>query len=63
MIRRVDSQYPKFAHNYHHFIKSLVYFEDADQDPEPQIFFEVSWEQVKQYFLSIVPEVAGKVLA
>ncbi|HWY79277.1 MAG TPA: nucleotidyl transferase AbiEii/AbiGii toxin family protein [Candidatus Sulfotelmatobacter sp.] len=63
VLKRVDNQYPKFAHNYHHFIKSLTYFEDAEQDPEPQIFFETTWEQVKQYFLSIVPEVADKILS
>ncbi len=62
VILRVKDQYPKTQHNYHHIMKSLMFFEDAQEDPEPQIFFDVTWEQVKQHFISIVPEVADKLL-
>lgn len=50
IIYRVDKQYPKIVHDYHHFLKSLVYFVDAEQDPTPKIFFNVSWRQVKDFF-------------
>lgn len=62
VMKRLDIQYPKFVHNYHHIIKSLTYFEEAEEDPEPQVFFDASWEQVKKYFLSIVPDVADNLL-
>lgn len=62
ILKRVDTQYPNFSHNYHHFMKSLTYFEDAEDNPEPQLCFDATWEQVKQHFLSIVPETANKVL-
>lgn len=62
ILKRVESQYPKLKHNYHHIIKSLTYFEEAEEDPEPQICFDADWEQVKKYFLSIVPDVASKLL-
>jgi len=60
ILRRVDAQYPKLSHNYHHFLKSLMYFEDAEEDPDPQIFFDATWEGVKQHFFTIVPETAEK---
>ncbi len=63
ILKRVDSQYPKFAHNYHHFIKSLTYFEDAEGEPEPRIAFDATWEQVKGYFLRVVPDVANEILS
>lgn len=62
IIKRVDEQFPNRNHNYHHIIKSLMYFEEAEEDPEPQVFFDASWEQVKFHFRSIVPEVAEKLL-
>lgn len=62
ILERVKEQYPDTQHNYHHILKSLTYFEEAEEDPGPQIFFNTSWEQVKKYFLSIVPDVANKFL-
>lgn len=31
--------------------KSLGYFEDADREVTPKMFKEVSWEEIKSYFL------------
>ncbi len=62
IIERVATQYPNLKHNYHHIIKSLMFFEEAEEDPDPQIFFDTTWEKVKQYFLKIVPEIADKLL-
>ena len=62
IIKRVAVQYPNLEHNYHHIIKSLIFFEEAEEDPQPQIFFDATWEAIKQYFLKIVPEIANKFL-
>lgn len=62
VMNRLDVQYPNSTHNYHHIIKSLTYFEEAEEDPNPQIFFDASWEEVKKYFLAIVSDVADKFL-
>lgn len=61
--RRVDLQYPNLKHNYHHILKSLTYFEEAEGDPDPQIFFNAAWEQVKRHFLAVVPEAANGLLS
>lgn len=63
IIERVATQYPNLKHNYHHIIKSLIFFEEAEDDPDPQIFFDANWKQVKKYFFTIVPEIADKLLS
>jgi len=49
-IKRLKVQYPTVAHDFHHILKSLVYFVDAESDPEPEIFFDASWQGIKDYF-------------
>ena len=36
--------------NYYHILKSLVFFEDAEQEPEPNLLKKVSWKEVKSFF-------------
>jgi len=50
IIPRVYKQYPGLDHNLNHIIKSLIYFEDAENDPEPKIFFTANWREVKKFF-------------
>lgn len=50
IIRRLNIQYPTIGHNYHHILKSLVYFDDAEADPMPKIFFKAAWKEVKRFF-------------
>lgn len=38
-------------------IKSLSYFEDAEQDPMPYMFDDVSWEEIKSVIKSAVAEI------
>jgi len=61
-IRRLKKQYPSVAHNYHHILKSLVYFEDAENDPEPEINFQVNWRGVKKYFEKEIVKIAENVI-
>ncbi|MEK7659598.1 MAG: nucleotidyl transferase AbiEii/AbiGii toxin family protein [Patescibacteria group bacterium] len=55
IIRRLKKQYPSVAHDYHHILKSLVYFDDAEHDPDLQIHFRASWKMVKEFFTHEVP--------
>lgn len=54
-IERLPTQYPSVAHSYHHILKSLVCFEDAESDPEPVVFFKANWEEVKNFFSKEIP--------
>lgn len=57
VLRRLPDQYPSVAHGYHHILKSLVYFVDAEEDPMPNVRFETDWKTIKRYFLNEVPKV------
>jgi predicted nucleotidyltransferase component of viral defense system len=62
IIRRLPEQYPLIAHDYHHILKSLVYFEDADNDPEPTMYSGASWKDIKDFFRKEVSFVAKKII-
>jgi hypothetical protein len=38
-----------------HILKSLCYFEEAEQDPMPHMLMPLSWEEVKQFFARQAP--------
>lgn len=61
-IKRLPSQYPSLAHDYHHIFKALIYFEDAENDPEPEIFFRADWVEVKDFFKKEIPVIAKKLV-
>lgn len=62
VIEKLPRQYPDIAHNFHHIIKSMTYFEDADGDPMPTLFFDATWEDIKKYFQTEVARIAKKIL-
>ena len=62
IITRLKVQYPSVAHDYHHILKALVYFDDAESDPEPEIFFDASWKSVKSFFKKEIPIIARRVM-
>lgn len=61
-IKRLKNQYPSVAHGYHHILKSLVYFEDAENDPEPEIYFNANWKKVKNFFIKEIPIIAKRII-
>lgn len=62
IIRKLPEQYPSVVHNYHHILKSLTYFEDAENDPEPEIYFDTDWARVKNFFEKEVSIVGKKLI-
>ncbi|OGI94960.1 hypothetical protein A3A03_02190 [Candidatus Nomurabacteria bacterium RIFCSPLOWO2_01_FULL_40_18] len=56
-IRKLKNQYPTVAHDYHHILKSLVYFEDAEKDATPEINFKVTWNEIKNFFIHHIPQI------
>lgn len=57
-IQAAVEQYSTKHHQLPHFLKSLVYFADAQDDPMPTLFFDADWKTVKAYFNTEVPRVA-----
>lgn len=62
IIKKLKVQYSSIAHDYHHILKSLVYFEDAENDPDPDIYFDANWKKVKNFFIKEVPLIADKLI-
>ena len=62
IILRLKDQYPTVAHDYHHILKSLVYFNDAEDDVDPTIYFTVSWPIVKKFFQSEIPKMTKEIM-
>lgn len=61
-IIKLKTQYPSVAHDYHHILKSLVYFADAENDPTPKINFKANWRQVKKFFTDEVPKIIKEII-
>jgi len=61
-LQRTVAQYPDKKHSLPHFIKSLAYFADAEEDPMPQLFFEATWDSIKKYFERAAVEAAREML-
>ena len=50
-IESAQNQY-LVKQNSTHILKSLVYFVDAEDDPDPEINFKATWKEVKKFFLN-----------
>src|SRR3989338_8170929 len=61
ILLKVDKQY-SVNQNILHILKSMVYFKDAENDPEPKIYFNANWKKVKDYFKKEVPIIAKKII-
>jgi len=62
VVKRLPDQYPSVAHDYHHILKAMLYFEDAENDPMLKLNFKADWQTVKAYFRREVPKIAESLL-
>lgn len=62
IVPLIVSQYPDTKHNFHHILRSLTYFDEAENDPMPNLNFTVSWPEVKNYFRREVPKLTRNLL-
>lgn len=62
VISKSIKQYPGQERNLAHILKSLTYFDDADNEPMPKLLFKASWQQIKQFFRKEVKITARRLL-
>jgi predicted nucleotidyltransferase component of viral defense system len=62
LIKKLPVQYPSVAHDYNHILKSLVYFDDAESDPEPELYFKATWKEVKDFFEKEIPKITAEII-
>lgn len=48
LFEKLEKKYTNVQYNYAHILKSLVYFEDADDQPMPRMHIDLNWEDVKE---------------
>ncbi|MEW6624766.1 MAG: nucleotidyl transferase AbiEii/AbiGii toxin family protein [Bacillota bacterium] len=61
MLGLLPAKYPNTNINYYHMVKSLSYFEDAENDLMPKMLIPLKWEDVKDFFLRTQRDLLGKV--
>jgi len=62
VLMKAVMRYPGQKHNMPHFLKSLTYFADAENDPAPKLFFKASWRGIKAFFRREVKKAAKELL-
>lgn len=62
VMKKLKEQYPSVAHDYHHILKSLTFFEDAENDPPARLVADVPWNTVKDFFRTGTTAVAKELL-
>jgi hypothetical protein len=62
LVKLLPEQYPSVVHDYHHILKSLTYFDDAENEPMPVLHFSATWEDMKKFFLEETKKVSEEVL-
>lgn len=53
-------KYPKVDYNQIHILKSLTYFEDANQQPMPKMHIQTNWHEVKKNIIEHVKQIELK---
>lgn len=54
VIDYYQRKFEVFKQDLHHIYKSLIYFEDAEEDAMPRLYQDADWEQIKNYFIKEV---------
>ena len=57
LFAKLEKKYKNVEYNIPHILKSLVYFNDADEQPMPRMHIDLTWEYVKSYIIGQVKDV------
>lgn len=47
---RLPEKYPHLHYSTYHLLRSMAYFDDAEQEPDPVWIHPVDWETIKAFF-------------
>lgn len=54
LLKKFKKKYKGIKFNLFHLKKSLIYFEDAENEPMPKMIKKVNWEEIKKFFINEV---------
>jgi len=60
ILRLYNKKYGEFGNKMFHIIKSLTYFDDAEEDEMPRMIIAVDWLNIKKFFETEVQKIAKK---
>jgi hypothetical protein len=55
LLDELESRDSNIDWNRYHLLKSLTWFEEADQEPDPEMLVELNWTDVKEFLLRQIP--------
>jgi predicted nucleotidyltransferase component of viral defense system len=55
-VKMLSLRFSKTGINYYHILKSLTYFDDAEREPELLLVKPITWQAVKDFFLTNLKE-------
>jgi len=53
LVHRFEIKYRDSGYNLYHMLKSLAYFDDAEDEPMPKMIRPCDWDEVKRYFSEV----------
>ena len=57
LLKIFAKKYKNINFNLLHILKSLIYFRDAEKDPQPLMLKKLSWVKVKKFFQQEVKKI------
>lgn len=57
-----QKKFGKYDYNIYHILKSLTYFENAENEKMPKMYISIDWERVKKFFEQEKPKLAKQFL-
>jgi len=57
LIGFFEEKYKNIQYNKLHILKSLVYFDDADSNPDPMMLVDFNWEKIKTFLENEVKKI------
>lgn len=58
MLGFFEKKYRGIEYNKMHILKSLIYFDDAEQEPMPLMLKSIEWDDVKNFFITQVKSIS-----
>jgi hypothetical protein len=60
LLQTFRRKFAQVNYSFLHVLKSLTYFEDAEQEPMLDMLVPLAWDEVKQFFCREVPSLLGR---
>lgn len=57
LLNLFQKKYKKVKYNPLHILKSLIYFEEAENEPMPKMIIKVKWRDIKKFFVQEVKKI------